>query len=102
MPIFQGRENTFESSMVASYIRISELRGVYRSTTCKASLWKFPALSNHVLSFKPVTSTTSVSPSQCPIDHLIQLSTGAGVGFPISMVRTAPAYSYEIRMVFAD
>ena len=34
MLIFQGRVKTFGSSIVASYIRVSALRGVKRSTTC--------------------------------------------------------------------
>src|SRR5579863_462238 len=33
MAIFHGREKTLESSTVASYQRMSGLRGVYRSTT---------------------------------------------------------------------
>src|SRR5438552_1320399 len=93
MLIFHGRENTFGSSIVASYMSVSALRGVQRSTTCKASLRKLPARSNQVWSFRLVTSTTSVSPSQRPLDHPIQLSAGAFVGGPILMMRTAPAYS---------
>ena len=72
--------------------------GVNRSTTWSASLWKLPARSNHVWSLKPVTSTTSVSPSQRPTDCPIQVSTGGGSAFPILMTRLALAYSYAMRM----
>ena len=40
--------------------------GVKRSTTCNASLWKCPAISNTLLSLLLATSTTSVLPSQWP------------------------------------
>src|SRR5207244_13552964 len=59
LPSFPTRRSSDLSGLVA----------VYRSTTCNASLWKFPALSNQDKSLKPVVSTTSVSPSQCPFDH---------------------------------
>src|SRR6185436_12305011 len=91
--VFQGRVNTFGSSMVASYIRWYGLTGVYRSTTCSASLWKLPARSNQVWSLKLVTSTTSVSPSQCPRDHPIHVSLGLEPASSMWIVRVAPANS---------
>src|SRR4030095_6764883 len=66
MLIFHGRVNTFGSSTVTSYSMWSGPVRVKRSTRCSASLWKFPARSNHVSSLKCVTSTTSVLPSQRP------------------------------------
>src|SRR6267142_540278 len=99
MLIFQGRVNTLGSSIVASYIKTSGLMRVYRSTTCKASLWKFPALSNQVWSLRSVTSTTSVSPSQRPRDHPIQESVGLFVCPVMRMVRVALANSYAIRIL---
>src|SRR5271169_3417087 len=102
MLIFHCREKVLESSMVASYIRMSALSGVKRSVTLRASLWKSPARSNQVWSFKSVTVTTRVSPSQCPLDQPIQLSAGASVGLSILIDRTAPANSYAIMIVCGD
>src|ERR1700684_1235976 len=102
MLIFHDREKVLGSSMVASYISVSALRSVYRSVTFRASLWKSPARSNQVWSFRSVTVTTSVSPSQCPLDQPIQLSTGASVGLSILMDRTAPANSYAIMIACED
>src|SRR6267142_3752005 len=98
MLIFHGRVNTFGSSMVASYIKWYGLTGVYRSITCNASLWKLPALSNQVWSLKLETSTTSVSPSQCPRDHPIQVSLGLEPASSMWIVRVAPANSYAMRI----
>ena len=39
---------------------------------------------------------TSVSPSQCPFDHPIQLSAGASIWSSMYTVRTAPANSKSI------
>ena len=47
---------------------VSESTGVKCSTRCSASLWKSPAVSNDVLSFRFVVSITSVSPSQRPTE----------------------------------
>src|SRR6202012_2720398 len=102
MLIFHGFENVSGSSIVASNIIVSGLRGVKRSTTWSLLLWKSPARSNHESSLSPVTSTTRVSPSQCPFDQPIQLSTGAFVALSMLIVRTALAYSYEIKIVFGD
>src|ERR1700733_9617291 len=102
MLIFHGREKVLESSMVASYISVSALRGVYRSVTFRASLWKSPARSNQVWPFRFVTVTTRVSPSQCPFDQPIQLSTGASAGLSIFIDRTAPANSYAIMIACGD
>src|SRR5580704_3648643 len=43
-----------------------------RSTTCSASLCGWPAVSSQLLSVKPAVSTTSVAPSQWPIECPIQ------------------------------
>ena len=43
MLIFRGCVKSFGSSIVASQLSTSGLRGVYRFTTGKASLWKLPA-----------------------------------------------------------
>ena len=60
MLIFQGRVNTLASSIVASYWIVSASSIVYRSITLSASLWKLPAMSNHVRSLWYFTSTTSL------------------------------------------
>src|SRR5215510_11437702 len=70
--------------------------GVYRSTTCNASLWKFPDLSNHVASVKLDTSTTSVSPSHRPTEYPINASLGYGSILLRWIVRSAFAYSNTI------
>jgi len=49
----------------------------------QASLWKFPAESNHVRSLWLVTSTTSVSPSQWPRESPIQNSSGVDGFVPL-------------------
>jgi hypothetical protein len=82
MLIFHGREKTFGSSIVASYVRWLGVTGVYRSVTWSSSLWKFPARSNQVWSLKSLTSTTSVSPSQRPRESPIQKASASGCGLP--------------------
>src|SRR5204863_4568502 len=102
MLIFHGLENVFESSMVASYCIWSGPVRVNLSTTCRLSLAKFPARSNHAKPFRPVTSTTSVSPSHLPLDVPIQVSDPASTGFPMLTSRLALAYSYTNRMSLLD
>src|SRR6202162_1884427 len=95
MLIFQGRVKTFGSSIVTSYRSASgrdeELRGVKRSTTCSASLWKSPERENQVRSLKWLTSTTSVLPSQWPTEWPIHVSAGGGSTGSRGMGRLAPA-----------
>jgi hypothetical protein len=71
MLIFHGRVQTVGSSMVASYVRVSGLRAVMRSTTCSASLWKFARAIEPRLIVEPPavdderhTSPAPVGPSQ--------------------------------------
>src|ERR1700687_1812650 len=96
MFIFQGRVNTFESSIVTSYRNASGLIGVKRSTTCSASLWKSPDRENHVRSLKWLTSTTSVLPSQWPTEWPIQVSAGGGSTGSRWMVRLALVNLHDI------
>ena len=90
-----GRVNTSGSSIVASYSRWSGPVGVYRSTTCRAVLWKLPARSNHVSSLKWITSTTRVSPSHRPRESPIQKSMcPSGCDVP-SMYTVRVAWTYS-------
>src|SRR5437667_314115 len=73
-----------------------------RSTTCRLSLAKLPARSNHARPFRPVTSTTSVSPSHLPLEVPIQVSDPASTGLPMFTSRLALAYSYTNRMSLFD
>src|ERR1700693_1860182 len=94
MLIFQGRVKTFGSSIVTSYRSASgrdeELRGVKRSTTCSASLWKSPERENQVRSLKWLTSTTSVLPSQWPTEWPIHVSAGGRAPGSAGSVGRAP------------
>lgn len=63
----------------------------YRSVTRKLSLAKLLALPNQDIPLNPVTSTTSASPSQCPLDVPIHVSTAASRGLPIVMTRLVVA-----------
>jgi len=88
----------YNPEAITQYNVVPGLMGVIRSTTCSASLWKFPARSNQLRSLNPVVSITSVSPSQCPFDQPIQLSTGASVWLLMWTMRLELAYSYTNRM----
>jgi len=48
---------------------------------------EIPCAVEHVSSLKFVTSMTSVSPSQCPVDHPIQKLSGALAGLPMFTTR---------------
>src|SRR5580658_10503439 len=100
--IFQGRVKVAGSVISASYLIVFGFSSFQRSTTFIPSEWKLPARSNQVSPFWSVTVTTSVSPSHLPTDCPIQLGIGAGPGSLNRTLRTAPSYSYEIRIVFSD
>src|SRR5688572_23791610 len=98
MLIFHGRVNTLGSSMVASYEMASRLMNVNRSTSFRASLWKFPDLSNQVWSVKSVVSTTRVSPSQRPSEWPMYAVLGYGATLSRWIVREASA-NWKIIMI---
>jgi hypothetical protein len=61
----------FNNGFVSKRVGVN---GVYRSMTCNASLWKFPARPNQAWSLKLVTSTTCLNlHSSRPIVEFIQL-----------------------------
>src|SRR4029450_171163 len=70
--IVHGRVNTTGSLTVASYWIMFALTGVNRSTTLAARVLTSPTSFSHVLPFRFVVSTTSVSPSQRPSESPCQ------------------------------
>src|SRR5215471_19178544 len=100
MAIRHGRVKTLGSSIVTSYQMTSGVLNVKRSTRCSASLWKLPARSNQLLSLKFDTSTTSVSPSQCPTEWPIQVSSGGGATLSKWTVRAVLVNEYAIWTLF--
>src|SRR5579883_2746342 len=81
--IVHGRENVLGSSRVASYHIWLASRSLNRSVTFSWLLAKFPARSSQDLPFCEVVVTTSVSPSQSPLERPIHESTGRSSWFVI-------------------
>src|ERR1700730_4076611 len=85
MLIFQGRVNTFESSIVASYhiasIAFGSPSGVKRSVTFSASLVKLPARGEQVPGLKPGAGGTKRLPLPRADGEAIVSIVGKGIDF---------------------
>ena len=99
MLIFQARVNTywiFDGGFVIHVIRdrvkSEPLDHVQRITVEIAG-----AVEQISMTLKPVLSTTSVKPSQCPLAVPIQVSTEASNGLPILITRFVHLYGILVR-----
>src|SRR5215831_1996503 len=96
MAMRQVRVKTVGSAIAASYQMTSGVSSEKRSVILRASLWKVPARSSHVLSLNESTLTTSVSPSQWPTEWPIQVSDGGSSTLSRWIVRAAFVNAYDI------